>query len=50
VQGFLYSNANLNAIVAQPAVPIAPPTGGGTTSTITTTFPAQSITLLVIPK
>lgn len=47
---FLYSNANLAAIVAQPAVTVTAPTGGGTTSTITTTFPAQSITLLVIPN
>jgi hypothetical protein len=49
-QPFLYSNANLAAIVAQPAVTVTPPTGGGTTSTITTAFPAQSITLLVIPN
>ncbi|MGA7158435.1 MAG: glycoside hydrolase family 44 protein [Acidobacteriaceae bacterium] len=48
-QEFLYSSANLNAIVAQPAVSITPPGSGGTTSTITATFPAQSITLLVIP-
>ena len=47
---WLYSAANLSAIVAQPAVPITPPTGSGAASTITTTFPAQSITLLVVPN
>jgi hypothetical protein len=45
---FLYSNANLSAIVAQAGVTITPP-ASGSTSTITTTFPAQSITLLVVP-
>jgi len=49
-QAWLYSNANLAGILAQPAVTVNPPTTGGTTSTITTTFPAQSITLLVIPN
>jgi hypothetical protein len=49
-QAFLYSNANLAAIVAQPAVTVTPPSQGGTTSTIITTFPAQSITLLVVPQ
>jgi hypothetical protein len=49
-QAYLYSNANLAAIVAQPAVTVTPPTAGGTASTIATTFPAQSITLLVIPN
>ena len=48
-EGFLYSNANLAAIASQPAVTVTPPSGGGTTSTISTTFPAQSITLLVVP-
>jgi hypothetical protein len=48
-ESFLYSNANLNAISAQPGVTITPPAGGSTTSTITSTFPAQSITLLVVP-
>ncbi|MFP5237576.1 MAG: glycoside hydrolase family 44 protein [Acidobacteriota bacterium] len=47
-QAFLYSNANINAIVAQPNVTVNPPTGSGTASTLTTTFPAQSITLLVM--
>jgi hypothetical protein len=49
-QAFLYSNANINAIVAQPAVAITPPSGGGATSTMGSTFPAQSITLFVIPN
>jgi Glycoside hydrolase family 44 len=49
-QSFLYSNANLAAIVAQPAVPVTPPAAGSTTSTLSTTFPAQSITLLVVPQ
>ncbi len=46
---FLYSNTNLAAIVAQPDLTVTPPTAGGTTSTLSTTFPAQSITLLVVP-
>ena len=55
-QVFQYSNANLNAIVAQPAATITPPASGSTTSTISAsatqpmTFPAQSITLIVIPS
>jgi hypothetical protein len=49
-QAFQYSNANINAIVEQPAVTITPPSAGGTTSTIGSTFPAQSITLFVIPN
>lgn len=49
-QAFLYSNANINAIVAQPAVTVTPPSGSGTTSTISYTFPTQSITLFVIPN
>lgn len=47
-QAFLYSNANTAAIVAQPNVTVTPPTGSGTASTLTTTFPAQSITVLVM--
>jgi hypothetical protein len=47
---FLYSSANLAAIVAQPDVTITPPATGGSTSTLTRIFPAQSITLFVIPK
>jgi hypothetical protein len=49
-KSYLYSNANLTSIVAQPSVPVTPPGSGGTTSTLTATFPAQSITLLVIPQ
>jgi hypothetical protein len=49
-KSYLYSNANLTAIVTQPSVPVTPPAAGGTTSTLTATFPAQSITLLVIPQ
>jgi hypothetical protein len=47
---FLYSNANLAAIIAQPNLTVTPPPTGGTTSSLSTTFPAQSITLLVVPK
>ena len=49
-QAFLYSNAHLAGIVAQPAITVTPPAKGSATSTLTTTFPAQSITLLVVPK
>ena len=49
-QVFLYSNANLAAIVAQSSLTVTPPSGGATASTISTTFPAQSITLLVVPQ
>jgi hypothetical protein len=49
-QSFLYSNANINAIVALPAVTITRSSGSGTTSTISSTFPTQSITLFVIPN
>jgi hypothetical protein len=49
-QAYLYSNANLAAIVAQPAVTVTPPAPEGTSSTIAGyTFPAQSITLFVVP-
>ena len=49
-QAYLYSNANLAAIVAQPAVTVTPPVSGGKSSTIANyTFPAQSITLFVVP-
>jgi hypothetical protein len=49
-QVYQYSNANLSAIVPEAAVSVTPPAGSGTTSTIGNyTFPAQSITLLVIP-
>jgi len=49
-KAYLYSNANLAAIVAQPDLPVTRPTGSSNISTITTTFPAQSITLFVIPQ
>jgi hypothetical protein len=49
-QAYLYSNANLAAIIAQPAVTVTPPAPEGTSSTIAGyTFPAQSITLFVVP-
>ncbi len=47
---WLYSVANLAAITARPDIAITPPPTGSTTATITATFPAQSITLLVLPK
>jgi Glycoside hydrolase family 44/Bacterial Ig-like domain (group 2) len=49
-QAFLYSNANLAAITAQPNVIVTPPSGTRTLSTINSTFPAQSITILVMPN
>jgi hypothetical protein len=48
-QSFLYSTGNLAAIVAQANVPVTPASGSSTASTISTKFPAQSITLLVMP-
>jgi len=47
---FLYSNANLASIVAQAPASVNPPASGGTTSSVSATFPAQSITLLVVPQ
>jgi hypothetical protein len=47
---FLYSVANLEGIVAQPSLTVTPPASGSTTSSLSMTFPAQSITLLVVPK
>ncbi len=49
-QVYQYSNANLNAIVAGPAAAITAPGTGSTASTITATFPGQSITLIVVPS
>ena len=49
-KAFLYSNANLAAIVAQPDIAVVPPIAGETTSTIMAVFPAQSISLFVIPQ
>jgi len=46
---YLYSNANLAGIVAQPSLTVTAPVSPSTTSSVTTTFPASSITLLVIP-
>ena len=49
-QAYLYSNANLADIVAQPTVIVTPPAAGSTTGTIGNyTFPAQSITVFVVP-
>ena len=47
---YQYSNASLAAIVAQPAAALTAPSTGSTASTIGATFPAQSITLFVVPK
>jgi Glycoside hydrolase family 44 len=47
-KSFLYSNANLAAIVAQPDVTVTAAKGTAAAS-ITQTFPAASITVLVIP-
>ncbi len=48
---YQYSNANLNAIIPQSSISVTPPSGSGTTSTISNyTFPAQSITLFVVPN
>lgn len=49
-QVYQYSAADLTKIVAGPAAAITAPGGGGTTSTIAGSYPAQSITLLVVPK
>ena len=49
-QVFLYSSANLNAIVAQANITVTAPASGSTTSTLGATFPAQSITVLIVPK
>jgi Glycoside hydrolase family 44 len=47
-QAYLYSNANLSKIMGPTTVTVTPPSGGSTVSTISTTFPAQSITLLTM--
>ena len=48
-QSYLYSNANLAAIVKQANIAVT--AGAGVNpSTLSTTFPAQSITLLVVPQ
>ena len=46
---FLYNNANLTGIVPEPNLTVTPPPVGSTTSSVLATFPAQSITILVIP-
>jgi len=48
-QVFLYSSAHLAGLVAQQDITVTPP-ATGSTSTITAKFPAQSITLFVVPK
>lgn len=47
---YQYSSANLAQIVKQSAATVTPPASGSTTATLTYTFPAQSITLFVIPQ
>jgi hypothetical protein len=49
-QAYLYSNANLAAIVAQPAVTVKPGLAGAASTIANYTFPAQSITLFVVPN
>jgi hypothetical protein len=50
-QVYQYSTADLNAIVAQLGATVTPPTTGSTSSIIANyTFPAQSITLFVVPN
>jgi hypothetical protein len=47
---YQFAPANLKAVVAGPSYTITAPASGSTTSTITGTFPAQSITLLIVPQ
>jgi hypothetical protein len=47
---YSYSNARLTAIPILSAAPVTPPSAGGATSTLSYTFPAQSITLFVVPQ
>jgi hypothetical protein len=50
-EDFLYSNTDLTKIVPQTPVTVTAPSTGGAPSTINNiTFPAQSITLLVVPQ
>ena len=49
-QVYQYSNANLAAIQSLSAATVMPPSGAGTTGSLSYTFPAQSITLFVIPQ
>jgi hypothetical protein len=48
-QVYLYSAANLAGLVSEPAIAVTAPPNGSTTSSLSTPFPGQSITLLVIP-
>lgn len=47
---FQYSSANLAQIVKQPSVSVTAPVLPSKTATLTYTFPAQSMTLFVIPQ
>jgi hypothetical protein len=47
-KAYLYSNANLSAIVGPTAVTVTPPAGSAPWEIANYTFPAQSITLFVI--
>jgi hypothetical protein len=49
-QVYQYSNANLTQIQPLNAATVTPPAAPSTTGTLTCTFPAQSITLFVIPQ
>ena len=49
-QAYLYSSTNLAAIAPQASVAVTAATGSSTSSTLTTLFPAQSITILIIPR
>ncbi len=48
-QVFRYSNADINSITKLADAPVTQPAGGGAAS-VAMTFPAQSITLLVMPR
>jgi Glycoside hydrolase family 44/Bacterial Ig-like domain (group 2) len=47
---YQYSNANLTAIVSQPGVTVTPASGGAPAMIASYPFPAQSVTLFVIPQ
>jgi hypothetical protein len=49
-KAYRYSAANLSSIMALPDQAVTPPAAGGTTSIVSGTFPAQSITLFIVPK
>jgi hypothetical protein len=49
-QAYLYSNANLAGIVGPSAVTVTPGSGGSASTIANYTFPAQSITLFVVPQ